>query len=313
MGEICTGAPPLVVLGFVFALLGAATNAASNVLQRKANREEPPELSLSPRLLWGLIHRKVWLAGLGATIASFLLQAAALSFGALAAVQPLIALELPLTLIGASLALGAVLHKREWVATAAMTAGLGVLIGFLHPSEVKHVHLDALGWSIGLAVAVAAVGALVVAGHLSQGAARAGLFGAASGLQFGVTAALMKGTMSIFPSGVVALATSWTPYAAIISGIAGMLLMQAALHAGRLVAAQPGITLLDPLVAILWGVVAFGEKTAGGAFLVAAGFGAAMMAAGAFGLSRSPLLEGTKGSDEQVGEEQGTSISGFSQ
>lgn len=290
----------MIALGFVFAILGAVSNATSNVLQRMANKEEPPQLAFSPKLVWDLLHRKVWLAGLGTTISSFLLQAAALSFGALAAVQPLIALELPLTLIGASRLMGAVLHKREWVAIAVMTGGLGGLIGFLHPLQRKHFHVPPLHWVVGLGAAAIALAALIVAGRATKGAARAALLGSASGLAFGVTAALMKASMAAFHSGIVALLSSWTIYAAVLAGLAGMYLMQTALHAGRLVAAQPGITMVDPMVAILWGIVAFGERAAGGLFLVAAAVSAGAMAAGAVQLSRSPLLEGDGAEKEQV-------------
>ncbi|HLI25303.1 MAG TPA: DMT family transporter [Acidimicrobiales bacterium] len=280
----------MVVLGLVLAVLAAASNATSNVLQRLANKQESPEVSFSPRLIWDLIHRKVWLAGLGTTTLSFLLQAAALSFAALAAVQPLIALELPLTLVGSSWVLGAQLHRREWVTIALMTGGLGMLIGFLHPAPVAHLHFSNLGWVVGLAAGEGLVLAFAGAAHLSHDWKRAAFFGAAAGLQFGLTAVIMKETMSVLPSGIGPLFSHWSTYALGASGLAAMLLVQAALNAGRLVAAQPGITLLDPLVAILWGVVGFHESIAGGLFLVAAGVGAVLMVAGAIGLSSSPVL-----------------------
>jgi hypothetical protein len=49
--------------------------------------------------------------------------------------------------------------------------------------------------------------------------------------------------------------------------------VQAALNAGALVAAQPGITLLDPLVAVLWGTVVVHEQTRTGPILLIAGLG----------------------------------------
>lgn len=278
------------ILGYIFALLGATSNATSNVLQRKANREESPQLSFSPRLIWDLIHRKVWLAGLTATVASFLLQGSALNFAALAAVQPVIAFELPLTLIGSAWLLGAVMHKREWMAIVLMTGGLGCFIGFLRPVQPKHLQVSEVEWALGLAASVAIVGALIVAARSAQGITRAALLGCAAGMQFGVTAALMKGTVITLASGIGAVFSSWTVYVMVLSGIAGMLLMQSALSSGPLVAAQPGITLLDPLVSIVWGLVIFGEGTSGGWYLLGAGIGAAAMALGAVELSRSPVL-----------------------
>jgi len=71
-----------------------------------------------------------------------------------------------------------------------------------------------------------------------------------------------------------------------VFGIASLGLVQAALNAGTLVAAQPGITLLDPLVSLLWGTVVIGEQTRSGPVLGLAGLGAALIIAGAVLLAR---------------------------
>ena len=67
--------------------------------------------------------------------------------------------------------------------------------------------------------------------------------------------------------GLFGLVSTWQTYAAISFGVLGIILVQAALHAGRLVAAQPGITLMDPLVSTLWGVLVFNEQTRTGIYL----------------------------------------------
>ena len=60
------------ILSYGVAVLAAAANAASNVLQRKANRKKPPELSLSPKLMVELMQDRVWLAGLVTVMLSFI-------------------------------------------------------------------------------------------------------------------------------------------------------------------------------------------------------------------------------------------------
>ena len=117
------------------------------------------------------------------------------------------------------------------------------------------------------------------------------MLGAAAGVTFGVTAALMKGMTQGFGGGFSGVLTSWHPYVMAVSGIVGMLIMQSALNAGRLVAAQPGITLLDPCVAMLWGVFGFHEQVNGGASLAFAVLSGLALAAGGVLLSTSPLLE----------------------
>ena len=75
-----------------------------------------------------------------------------------------------------------------------------------------------------------------------------------------------------------------------------MYLLQNALQAGQLVAAQPGITLMDPTVAIIWGIVGFDEVTNTGLVLIPAITGGIAMVIGAFLLARSPLLSRSRAS-----------------
>jgi len=133
---------------------------------------------------------------------------------------------------------------------------------------------------------------LVVAGWWARGDGRAAYYGAATGIEFGLTAALMKGAVTALSYGVTTLLTAWQTYAMVAAGIAGMFLVQNAMQSGKIVAAQPGITLLDPFVAIAWGIFGFRERTSGGALhLALAATGGVLMVAGALLLSRSPVLQ----------------------
>ena len=85
----------------------------------------------------------------------------------------------------------------------------------------------------------------------------------------------------------------------IATGIAGMFLLQSALNAGRLVAAQPGLTLTDPIVSILWGVLVFREQVRTGWFLAATVAGGLVLVGAVLVLGRSPLLSGESGRKER--------------
>ena len=169
-------------LNVVLAMLAASSNAVSNVLQRKANLEETTDEALSVRLVWRLVHNGVWIA----------------------AVVTIIALELPLTIIVVSFTIGSRLRRSELGAIVTMTAGLGLALVGLDPHGTLHPQVSMSSWVIGLPVTAAAVGTLVLVGRASTGALRAVLFGAATGIEFGMTAALMKGVTSAF-----ARAASW--------------------------------------------------------------------------------------------------------
>jgi len=95
--------------------------------------------------------------------------------------------------------------------------------------------------------------------------------------------------------------TTWQTYAAIGFGILGVVLMQWALHTGSLLAAQPGFTLMDPLVSILWGVLVYDETTRTGGWLVLATAGGLCVGIGVATLARSPLLDLSR-ADERPAE-----------
>jgi hypothetical protein len=66
--------------------------------------------------------------------------------------------------------------------------------------------------------------------------------------------------------------------------------MQWALHLGPLLAAQPGFTLMDPLVSIFWGVLVYHEVTRQGVWLIPAAIAGGAIYFGVIMLARSPLL-----------------------
>jgi drug/metabolite transporter (DMT)-like permease len=117
------------VISYLAALLAAVTNATSNALNRKAAREAPGRDQFRLRLISDLLHRKAWLAAISLMFLSFVFSAVALGTGQLAAVQLLIILELPMTLIIGARILHVHITAQEWAGTAAMTAGvIGLLV-----------------------------------------------------------------------------------------------------------------------------------------------------------------------------------------
>jgi hypothetical protein len=122
------------------------------------------------------------------------------------------------------------------------------------------------------------------------GAHQAAVLGVAAGATFGLTAALMKGMTSTFSYGLGALLVGWQLYGMIESGVLGMFLLQSAMNAGRLIAAQPALTLTDPIVSILWGTLVFHEAVRGGWFILPTVVSGLVVAAAVIALARSPLL-----------------------
>lgn len=234
----------------------------------------------------------MWFGGILAVIAGFLLQAAALTRGNLAVVEPVLALELPFTLALASVLFKRRLHVREWASAVMLTAGVALLLYSLAPTGGHPAAVALYEWGIAVAANLVVVGILVARATRSAGAARASLLGVATGAMFGLTAALMTRMSESFSGGLVGILTVWQTYAMVATGLAAMYLLQNALQAGSLVAVQPGLTLTDPLVSILWGVVVFHEQVRGGVWLLAGALAFVLIGVGTVSLSHSSLIRG---------------------
>ena len=294
---------------YLLAVLAACANATSWVLQREADRKIPQGQNLSIRLVWSLLHQPVWFGGVLAITAGFLLQATALGRGQLSVVEPILVLELPATLLLATRVFRTRLTGRDWGAAAAMAAGLAGMLYALSPSGGRPEDVRWYAWATGIGVNLALVAALVAWGRRGpagggprsgqSSALQAAVLAVAAGAAFGLTAALMKSMTSTFSGGITAGLTSWQLYAMIASGVVGMFLVQSALNAGRLVAAQPGLILTDPVVAILWGVLVFHERVRTGWFLALAAAGGLLIAGAVLVLARSPLLSDQSGQDKR--------------
>lgn len=289
------------MLSYILAVLAACANATSSVLQRKANREMPRRNNLSWRLIRGLLHEPVWFGGILAICIGFLLQATALGEGQLSEVEPILILELPLTLILAGRLFGQRMQRREWGSAAAMSAGLGGLLYLLSPSAGTSTSVHWYAWVAGIAANLVLAGILFVLAVRSSarragGAYRAGLLGTAAGCVFGLTAALMKGMTTTFSGGLGHVLASWQIYGMVAAGVFGMFLVQSAMNAGKLLAAQPGLTMADPVISVLWGVLAFHERVHAGWLILPEVICVAVLAVAVIALARSPLL-----TDDQVG------------
>lgn len=277
------------MLAVVYAVLAAASNAVGAVCQRRAALLAPPESTLRVSLILDLMRRPIWLAGFAALIAGFILQASALSVGDLTLVQPIVTAELPLTLVIAAAVFRASLDRDAWLGVIAVSLGLAIVLFSINPSGGDGIP-DNAAW-LWVSVASIGLGVLFVSSGLkTSGGPRASLFGAAAGLGFGFTAALMKGSLErIDEEGVDRVFTHWQLYGMLTMGVLSFFMIQNALQAGSLVAAQPPISVCDPLASIAYGVLLFDENLRGGVWLAPALVGALLIALGTVALSRSPL------------------------
>ncbi|MFJ3981068.1 DMT family transporter [Streptomyces fungicidicus] len=296
-----------ILLPVLFALGAALSNALATVLQRKAALTVPRSDKLRAGLMLDLLRRRVWLAGIAAVIAAALCQAVALATGPLTVVQPLLVLELPLTLVIGTLLLQGRLSRAGWAAVCAVVAGLAVALAAASPEGNRtHVPMDL--WIPALAVCVATIAGLVLTGiRRPAGRGRAACFGLATAVAYAVTAALMKASMhTLDDDGVVAFLTAWQTYGFALFGVSALFFLENAMQAGPLVASQPAITLGDASVSLALGVTVYAEYVRGGWWLLPQLLGVALIVAGVLTLSRVPLARTLTGGDDRHAAGAGT-------
>jgi drug/metabolite transporter (DMT)-like permease len=254
-------------------------------------------------LVFRLARRPIWLLGVASMILGFAFQLTALRYGALALVQPILALEL-LFVFGYLCILGfgrVKIRRRDWLAAAAMSLGIALFLGVAAPGGGSP-HASGSAWLLaGLVTFGLVLAALAVAFGLGRRRAvsrsrRAAVLGVATGMSWGFVAAVIKELSSHLGGGPSAVFSNWSPYVLVAVGAATMLLASHALAAGPLAASQPGFTVVDPLWASVLGVFLFGEHIQTGVIdLAGEALALAIIFAGAVTLSHSCLIVGEDG------------------
>ena len=285
----------LVEKAILLAVTASLCTATSSVCQRKGARSSPA-VGFDLRLVFRLARQPVWLLGIASMILGFVFQLTALRFGELALVQPILTAELLFVFGYLAYAGSRRVKPRDWLAAAAMAAGIGVFLCVASPSGGRP-HAPGSWWLLaGLATLAVVLLALAVAfgsGSHPGTSRRAAVLGCATGIAWGFMAAVIKELSSHLGDGLGAIFSTWSIYVLIAAGAATVLLASHALAAGPLAASQPGFTILDPLAASLLGVFLFSEHIRTGVLdLAAEALALAVVTVGAAALSRSCLITG---------------------
>jgi drug/metabolite transporter (DMT)-like permease len=282
----------------VAALAGACVFGVTAVLQQHATHRVVTDPRNQPAFVWGLVRQRLWLASTVGSVGGFALQALALATGPIVLVQPLL-----VTGVLFAAATGFLLGRStvDWglVAGLVMTSGgLALFLVAARPSAGEET------LTVGDAIPLAAVLAVLVVGCLWQatrqrGAARSMALALATGIVYGVTAAVAKVTLGMLDEGPVTVLTHWSMWTVIVLGPFGFLLNQHAFRESALASPVVAvITVTDPLVGIGIGIMWLGESVhAEGPAVLAEVLGLLAMAAGVWLVThRAPHLSGEDGS-----------------
>jgi len=246
------------------AVASALFYAVAMVLQHHTAAAAAPEMSLRPGLLGYLARRPVWLAGIAANLAGFGLRFVALGAGSLVVVQPILTSSLLFALPISARLQHERLSRAEWAGALAIASGIAVFIVVAAPSRgATHASAGAW-WSTGLLVAASAI-VLVGFGRTFIGRRRAAFLAGAAGALLALTAALSKVTASSVRADHLHALATWEPYALVLTGLLGALVVQSAFNAASLSASLPVLMVVELLASVVLGIALFREHVTRGA------------------------------------------------
>ncbi len=275
------------VIVVVLALLAALCAAVGIVVRQLATRHVPAEHGMTPVIVVALVRNPLWWAGTGSAFLGYVFQALALTHGSLLLVQPLLASALMFALpISAHIA-GDRVTRAEWAWAGLLTLGLAIFVLVGRPQEGSFQPSLATALTVG-AVCISLLTFCVVGAARNIGTRRAVLLAIAVGTMFGLVALLTKiCTHRLAADGWQATLATPAPYLLIIVAVTGTLLQQSAFHAGALQTSVPTMLVLEPVVAVVLGILVLDEQfTARGPALLALPIAVAAMLAGTVLLGR---------------------------
>ncbi|MFF5898559.1 DMT family transporter [Streptomyces argenteolus] len=248
------------VLVIVLSVGAACCLGFGFVLQQDAARRAPLRDFLSPRLLLDLMRVPSWLVGIGLMVCGMVLGALALGQGEVSVVEPLLATNLLFAMALSRHRTGQSLGRQGWGGLCLLAGGVAAFLLAGQPRGGDAVTSPLRHW---LVIGVVAGLALILTASARHPRTRGTpvMLGLAAGLLYGLQDALTRVSGErLTEDGWVALMTSWQPYAVLVMGLTGLLLVQSAFEAGPLRESLPALTAAQPLSGILCGIGFLGDQ-----------------------------------------------------
>lgn len=254
----------------IFALCAAFSNALYVATQHIASTSGRRREASGLRLALYLARSPLWLFGWAVAIGAFVFQAAALNKGQLSIVQALLVTELVFGLVLRKVWIHQTIRLAAWGSAALTCCGLTGFV-FLHQPRGGTPMPTGKAWAGVLAVFGGAALLMVLAARRGPSRRRAALYASAAALVWALVATFIKtSSVMLTESGVAAVFSHWPVYALAAGGIAGVVLVQAALHVGPLSVSQPFLVIVDPCASIILSIWLFQEHYTGGPVAIAA-------------------------------------------
>ncbi|NKI43474.1 DMT family transporter [Streptomyces physcomitrii] len=248
------------VLVLVLAVGAACCLGTGFVLQQQAAQQAPLKDFMSWRLLLDLVRVPRWIGGIAFMVCGMVMGAVALGRGQVTLVEPLLATNLLFALLLSRHLTGQPLGRQGWAGLALLAGGVTAFILAGEPEGSDQVAGPLRHWLIfGIVTGIALL--LAAAARHRQLAAGPVLLGIAAGLLYGVQDALTRVSgLRLSEGGWPQLLASWQPYAVVVIGVTGLLLVQSAFETAPLRRSLPALTAAQPLAGIVCGVGFLGDR-----------------------------------------------------
>lgn len=249
-------------LAALLALGAAFFIAVGDVIHQQSAHEVTDEPLSHVALFMRLLRDRRWWLGSLVAAAGFGFQAAALGLGSVLLVQALLVTSLLFALpINARLTRRRV-TRWEWTWAALLAASVAVIVTVGNPTAGQsRASLET--WAAVIAVLGPALVLCVIGAGIWKGAVSAVLLALVSGALWGIFAVLTKGVVDRLDfsslTGIDDLLRTPELYAWALVGLAGTVWQQSSFRAGSLTASLPTMTIAEPVVGSVLGIVVLGE------------------------------------------------------
>ena len=270
------------LVSLIAALVAALCYGVASVMQAIAVREASHRAGLTgvdPGLVPRLLHQWRFVASVAIDTLGFLAQLIALQRLPLFAVQAIVAANLAVIAVLASVVIGVSLSWREWLAVTGVVAGVGLLGS---SAGAEGAHQAGAVFKIALIVATAVLGVCGLIAARLRDPARTLVLGTVAGLGYGVLGVAARVLTGFEP---LTLIRDPAAYAVVAGGLISFVFYTTALEGGSVTVATAAVVLAETLPPALIGVIFLGDTTRHGLAPVAV-IGFAVAVASALALAR---------------------------
>ena len=245
----------------IAALVAALFYGIAAVMQAMAVHEasnRPPEDvagGVDPGLVPRMLRQWRFVASLLLDTLGFIAQLVALQRLPLFAVQAIVAANLAVTAVLASLLIGAALSWREWAAVTGVVAGVGLLGSSAGPEGATQAGAV---FKLALIVAVAGLGVCGIVAARFREPMRTLLLGTVAGFGYGLIGIAARVLNGFEP---LTLLRDPAAYAVAAAGIVSFVFYATALEGGSVTVATAAVVLAETLPPAIIGVMFLGDRT----------------------------------------------------